>query len=188
MSPEVSLLHRLRVQGTVTIEAPDVAQLVVDRGWAVQKKERLALTPTGRAAANAEFRIPEREAVYLTELKDRFDPMNRQLLKLCHDWQVRPGNVVNDHRDSTYDWSVVDRLVAFDAQAGSLIRHLGTTVERLAPYKERLRAARRRVEDGEQDWFASPRIDSYHTVWMQMHEDLLLAIGGDRSTEPPPEQ
>lgn len=184
MDPEVSLLHQLRVQGMVAIDDPKVAEQVVERGWAMQKRERLALTPAGRAAANAEFRVSDLDAVHLAELKERFDQLNRQLLKLCHDWQVRPGNVVNDHRDSTYDWSVTDRLVALDEQAGSLIRHLGTALKRLAPYRDRLRAARRRVVDGEPDWFASPRIDSYHTVWMQLHEDLLLALGLERGMEP----
>ena len=31
-------------------------------------------------------------------------------------------------------------------------------------------------DDGDSDWLTSPRIDSYHTVWMQLHEDLLLAL------------
>ena len=49
-----------------------------------------------------------------------------------------------------------------------------------APYRERLRSARRRVVDGEHDWFTSPRVDSYHTVWMELHEDLLAALGWER--------
>ena len=46
------------------------------------------------------------------------------------------------------------------------------------------RDAREKVEDGEHDWFTSPRIDSYHTVWMQWHEDLLLALGREREQDP----
>jgi hypothetical protein len=38
----------------------------------------------------------------------------------------------------------------------------------------------RRLNDGEREWLASPTIDSYHTVWMQLHEDLLLALGLER--------
>ena len=37
--------------------------------------------------------------------------------------------------------------------------------------------------EGDTEWITSPSIDSYHTVWMQLHEDLLLALGRDRATE-----
>jgi hypothetical protein len=74
----------------------------------------------------------------------------------------------------------VQRLVALDERAGAVARHAGGAVARLASYRQRLRAARTRVEEGEQEWFTSPRIDSYHTVWMQWHEDLLLALGLER--------
>ncbi len=44
-------------------------------------------------------------------------------------------------------------------------------------------AALERVDAGDPEWLTSPRLDSYHTVWMQMHEDLLLAIGAERAHE-----
>jgi hypothetical protein len=56
-------------------------------------------------------------------------------------------------------------------------------VARFATYRPRLRAARVRVAEGETDWLTSPRIDSYHTVWMELHEDLLIALGRDRASE-----
>ena len=36
---------------------------------------------------------------------------------------------------------------------------------------------------GNAERFASPACDSYHTVWMQFHEDLLLATGRSRADE-----
>jgi hypothetical protein len=111
---------------------------------------------------------------------ESFGPLNRELLRVCTDWQVRPGGAPNDHFDAAYDWSVIDRLTAVDERAGPLLRRLGGSVPHFAPYRERLRAARRRVVDGERDWFTSPRVDSYHTVWMELHEDLLAALGLER--------
>ena len=64
-----------------------------------------------------------------------------------------------------------------------MVRSLGRRVSRFAQYRDRLRGARRRVQDHEHDWLLSPRIDSYHTVWMQLHEDLLLGLGLDRAEE-----
>jgi hypothetical protein len=112
-----------------------------------------------------------------------FLPLNREALQLCTDWQVRPGGARNDHTDAGYDWSVIARLEALDDRVGPLLRRLGGAVPRFEPYRDRLRAARRRVVDGEHDWLTSPRVDSYHTIWMELHEDLLAALGRERGRD-----
>ena len=109
--------------------------------------------------------------------------MNREVLQVCTDWQVRPGGALNDHTDAAYDWSVIDRLEAIDDRVGPLVRRLAGAGDRVGGYREGLRAARRHVVDGERDWLTSPRVDSYHTVWMELHEDLLAALGLERQAE-----
>ena len=96
---------------------------------------------------------------------------------------MRPGGAPNDHKDPTYDWAVIDRMVAIDDRVGPVLRTATTGFARFGSYRARLRTARELVLEGESDWFTSPRIDSYHTVWMQLHEDLLLALGLDRESE-----
>jgi len=192
---EDRLLHELRVRGT----APDpgegsgdrtVADDLVGRGFAIRRRSVLMLTPAGRAEADVRFCLagtpgtpgtPEEQAVRAAY--DRFLPLNRALIQICNDWQVRAGGVTNDHQDPVYDWSVIDRLVAHDSATGPVLRSLGRQVSRFAQYRERLRGARRHVEADEHDWLLSPRIDSYHTVWMQLHEDLLLGLGLRRAEE-----
>jgi hypothetical protein len=114
---------------------------------------------------------------------ERFLPLNVEIVRICSDWQVRPSGVPNDHRDAHYDWSVLDRARALDERVAPVMARLGRAVERFAVYRPRLRAALERVDAGETEWLTSPRFDSYHTVWMQLHEDLLIAIGRDRSSE-----
>src|SRR5262249_11881501 len=114
---------------------------------------------------------------------EAFLPLNAELIRLCNDWQVRPGNVPNDHRDPHYDWSVIDRLRALDERAAPVLRRVGRVLEPFDAYPRRLRVALQHVDEGETEWFTSPRIDSYHTVWMQVHEDLLLALGRERADE-----
>ena len=36
---------------------------------------------------------------------------------------------------------------------------------------------------GETDWLTKPIIDSYHTVWFELHEDLLATLGLERGHE-----
>jgi pyruvate,orthophosphate dikinase len=176
------IVHEIRLRGF--IENPDVDRvtIVVESGYATLRTTKLVITPEGRAAhsrwARCEPGSETEERV--RRAFDRFLVLNSELLQLCSDWQVKRGGVANDHADATYDWAVIDRLIALDERASAIARHSGKAVDRLAPYRSRLRAARTRVEEGEHDWFTSPRIDSYHTVWMQWHEDLLLTLGLER--------
>ena len=182
------LLHELRLRGALADpgDGDTDTDALSAAGHARRAGAKLVLTPEGRAAAEEQARLEpgsEDENAVLRGY-EQFLPLNTELLRVCSDWQVRPGNVPNDHRDATYDWGVVDRLKALDERVGPVVRRLGTAVERFARYRPMLADALRRVTDGENDWFASPRIDSYHTVWMLLHEDLLLALGRERGDEP----
>jgi hypothetical protein len=40
-----------------------------------------------------------------------------------------------------------------------------------------------RTAAGDADWFTKPTIDSYHTVWFELHEELIGAAGLTRHDE-----
>ena len=159
---------------------------VVEAGLAARAPKGLRLTPAGRerhTAVGARRAEDEVEAA-VERAYQRFLALNRELIRVCNDWQVRPGGAPNDHADPTYDWAVVDRLVAIDDRVGPILRSASQQVIAVRRATGRGFAhARERVNDGEHEWLTSPRIDSYHTVWMQLHEDLLLALGLDRASE-----
>jgi hypothetical protein len=183
------LLHEVRLRGVVEVHETEIVALLVDGGFVVHAARGIRITAEGRVTHAAWARLSEGgddEQVALRAY-ERFLPLNRELLRICSDWQVRPGGVPNDHKDPRYDWSVIDRLQALDERVAPVVSRLGRAVDRFATYRPRLRTARKQIDEGAVEWLASPRCDSYHTVWMQMHEDLLLAIGGDRASEPPPE-
>ncbi len=180
---ERPLLLRLRLVGRLAGVDPDAGARLVSDGHATVRGERIVLSPAGRVAADAEFRAGADEHPVVANAYEHFLPRNVELIQVCHDWQVRPGNVANDHADTTYDWGVIDRLAAIDDRAGPVVRRLGRDIAAFDGYRPRLRAARTQVEEGERDWFTSPRIDSYHTVWMELHEHLLVALGIERGTE-----
>ena len=48
---------------------------------------------------------------------------------------------------------------------------------RLSCYADKLEAALDRAEDSEIQWVSDATIESYHTVWFEMHEDLLRLLG-----------
>jgi hypothetical protein len=91
--------------------------------------------------------------------------------------------VLNDHADQAHDDRVLAELRQLHDAALPLASALGRLFDRYAHYGPRLAAALARIEAGELDWFTKPLVDSYHTVWFEMHEDLLLTLGRQRSTE-----
>ncbi|HEX9969530.1 MAG TPA: hypothetical protein VGB03_05270 [Acidimicrobiales bacterium] len=118
----------------------------------------------------------------------RFLPLNREALAVCTDWQMHLEDgrtVLNDHRDAAYDRAVLDRLAAVHAEAEPLCRELAEAAPWFAGYGRRLGNALAQVQAGDFDWFTTPVIDSYHTVWFELHEDLLSTLGIERSKEEP---
>lgn len=71
------------------------------------------------------------------------------------------------------------------AQVVPLLDGLGRALERFASYAPRLGFALDRVHAGSTDWVDKATIDSFHTVWFELHEDLLATLGRDRASELP---
>jgi hypothetical protein len=115
---------------------------------------------------------------------------NQGFLGLCTDWQLRPDPadpsgepIVNDHSAPDYDEAVIDRLAETDSIVQPVCESLAVVLERFGGYGERFATALDRVTGGDLEWFTKPMIDSYHTVWFELHENLLATLGIQRSRE-----
>ena len=53
----------------------------------------------------------------------------------------------------------------------------------LERYLHRLDAAYDNVLAGDLDYLSGARVDSYHTVWFELHEDLLRMLGRAREEQ-----
>ncbi|MFQ6331219.1 hypothetical protein ACLMAL_34495 [Nocardia sp. CWNU-33] len=156
------------VAGRVTHSAGDFG------GW--------GLTEAGRAAV-AEWIADELEKVGtrtdVARAYDGFLALNPELLNLCTAWQTRSADGVmtlNDHTDPVYDARVLDRLTDFDTRAQVICADLAATMLRFQRYGLRLADALARAKSGQVDYVAVSTV-SYHTVWFQLHEDLLTTLG-----------
>jgi pyruvate,orthophosphate dikinase len=96
---------------------------------------------------------------------------------------VAGAQAINDHSDSGYDAAVLDGLAALHADASAWLRPLAPSLPRLAAYLERLERAAVAARSGDGRFVASPRVDSYHGVWFELHEDLILLAGRSRADE-----
>jgi hypothetical protein len=180
-----ALLHRLRLRGFLpSDDGSGWDGLAVD-GLVAIDQGRVRLTGEGRDRharwAKAE---PGSDASIAAETAyARFQPVNERLLRACHSWQIARGGIPNDHTDPAYDERVIGLLRGVHGSARSILRDLVPMIPRFAEYEHRLEDALTQLQAGGRQWFASPACDSYHTVWMQLHEDLLLATGRSRDDE-----
>lgn len=177
----VSLVVRGMIRG-----APDpTTDDLVDRSWAMIKGLITMPTPQGTAAAGDLLRLPADSEVRpeLDKLFDDFLPVNRRLRDVCSAWQSRSDGSPNDHTDAAYDDAVRDRLDDLHSAIGPILRRLTAVAPRIAGYRARLQEALDKFDDGESSWLASPLMDSYHTVWMQLHQELILTLGITRAED-----
>jgi pyruvate, orthophosphate dikinase len=157
-------------------------------GLAETKKLGVKLTPDGQAEAD---RLSAQERAgcqpgYLEQMYARFCELNAPFKALMADWQMREVDGTrrpNDHTDEAYDKMIIDRLENIDEGACALCQSLGETVSRFARYDARLKAAKAKIENGEHRFLAAPIIESYHTVWFELHEDLIRLTGRSRAEE-----
>ena len=70
----------------------------------------------------------------------------------------------------------------WSVRLGSLGQQLAAALERFSGYSERYSAALAKVDRGERAWVDQARADSCHTVWMELHEDLLATLGLGRGS------
>ena len=203
--PELLVLHAVRVKGMADTAAVAerfaldrvlVEDLLLDYeafGWV----SRVHLADVDGWALRAAGRI-ENERRLAAELDqtgtrseiiaahEAFLGLNSRFLAAVTSWQVRPiptdPLAANDHSDAFWDKQVLDDLHVLARGLRPVGEHLTATLERFAGYPERYAVALDRVDRGERFWVAQPKIDSCHTVWMELHEDLLATLGLERGS------
>ena len=161
----------------------DAFEQAVTDGYAVDSGYKHVVTPAGRDWLDAIYPTlcaDLRTADGFAAAYDRFEIINRELLALMTRWQtidVGGQSVPNDHSDSDYDENIIDQLDVLHERATPVLKSFGTFENRLGVYPELLNAAYEHLLDGEIDYMSGVKVPSYHTVWFEMHEDLLRLLG-----------
>ncbi len=137
-------------------------------------EEAVVLTATGQAELLALLAREPRDAAALASGYDRFLTVDAVVKTAITAWQLAPGEAGR----------AVDgvALRAAGAEAIGVAERLAALVPRYAAYARRLRVALRAWGAGDPRYAASPRVDSLHQVWFELHQDLLLTLGRERGT------
>lgn len=145
----------------------------------------LKVTPQGKERL-AGLLEAERATVDVAAMKvvyEEFLPINGESKEIFTAWQVRPDGSPNDHGDIDYDADVLGRLTSVHTRVVPLVHRATGLAPRAGRYAERLIEAQRRYSAGEAAYVTRPIIDSYHTVWFELHEDLIHWSGLTRAEE-----
>jgi len=158
----------------------------VASGRAHEADGRFILTPLARVILEAEYSdhyADARDDTAFMDAYEAFEVINVQLKSIITDWQtmeVGGQRVANDHSNHDHDNKVIDRLGDCHERAGAIFARLEKGVPRLGYYRRKLLEALEKAEDGAIEWVSDARIESYHTLWFELHEDLLRIVGRTR--------
>jgi pyruvate, orthophosphate dikinase len=147
--------------------------------------DSFTLTGAGRERVDA-FLTAERERWGVESAAaalDAFLGIDHRVKEVVTGWQLRDAQILNDHTDADYDAGVLDRLAAVHADAVAWLDPIEQKLPRLSDYRARLTSALEAAQAGDGRYVASPRVDSYHGIWFELHEDLIQLAGRTRKEE-----
>lgn len=193
-----SVLHALRIKGfgqesgLAALSLVDVADLQAELAELVQlelvkhipARSMWALTPAGRTQ-HAEM-IPAFIGDAVPALRAPYEPFlvhNDRLKELCKEWQTFADGSVNDHSNADYDAARIEDIAVFHGSIGAEMNGFANAMTRFGAYQPRLTSALQRLRGGDIKAFTGVMCDSYHDIWMELHEDLIQLLGIDRTAE-----
>lgn len=202
--PSLRVLHALRLKSFAPLdvvaaiaevdedEARSLLETFRDKEWVRYREGSITgwmLMSAGRTEGermlsdelDAADARPDIDAAYR-----QFLALNQACLQVCTDWQLIEVDgvpTVNEHADPAHDADVVGRLRALNDEVQPITAELTVALRRFSSYGSRFDHAVARVEAGDNDWFTKPTIDSFHTVWFELHENLLATLGIERGSE-----
>ena len=164
-------------------QVQNVLANAVTAGRVVEVEGKYMLTACGQmilAGEYSRFNDTLRSNQDFVAAYQRYEVINKDLKQLITDWQtmdVGGKRVANDHSNPDYDERVIGRLGDLHERLEPILNKLCSDEPRLKIYRNKLGVALEKIEDGDTAWVSDAKQDSYHTVWFELHEDLLRILG-----------
>jgi hypothetical protein len=181
-------LHALRIKGVAT--AADVAVITgIDDGEAVLAELRSDGLVESRQSGATEYftqsadgqsahadavvrRLTDSERESIAAVYDaRFLPVNVMFKRLCAQWQDQER------------FELVEEAVDIHEEIDGVLDAVAQREARFGRYRERLGRSMQAFQDGDASALAAPVGPSYHNVWFELHEDLIVTLGRSRADE-----
>jgi pyruvate,orthophosphate dikinase len=171
----------------IDADATDAVAALEAAGLVEPTKLGYRITDLGKRRVDELYELERAQAGPLIfDVYESFLPINDDVKQIVTDWQMRTVEgemVLNDHTDPDHDQAVIDRLHDTDANVSIALDPLRTALPRFDLYAVRLQRALTCVRNGDHSMICAPIKDSYHTVWFELHEELIVLCGKTRSEE-----
>ncbi len=183
-----TLEQLLEVIGAELAAIEPLIKQMQDEAFIETAGDQVRLSPTGKlagadaiAASRSTANLDEQRAA---QLLGEFHALDARMKVIVTGWQIRDvagEQVLNDHTDTAYDAGLLDDLAALDRDTSAFLDPLTKPLRAFHVYRSRLGHALELARAGDQRYVASPRVDSYHSVWFELHEYLIRLAGQKRS-------
>jgi hypothetical protein len=176
---ELPILQAVRLKGRVgRADLPEAGPLI-DTGL-LTDGTTVRLTAEGRARLG-ELLAAERAAVDAAaadRVYEGFGAINADFKSVISQWQLdKAGSAADDAAGV-----VLARVGELHRAVVPVIQAAAGLVPRLGAYAGRLDAALQLAQAGDMAWLTRPLVDSYHTVWFELHEELIGLAGRTRGS------
>jgi hypothetical protein len=188
---DTAVLHSLRLKGRASTSSvaaaigatEDVAAATLEanaaKGLVLLRTGRISgwlLTPEGRADVGTRIDTEKSTvdgAVMGALYDDEFLKLNGQFKELCTHWQLTGGQAGSVEAD----------LTRIHEANLALLERFTASAPRFARYVPRFVSAHDRFIGGETSALLQPMRESYHDVWIELHEDLLILLDRQREED-----
>lgn len=193
------LIRTLAIKGSAALDSlasavlasPKEVQSALDRLVKQRLVERaqgaFRLTRGGKTKSRALLKADRNQwkSANASAALDAFHPFDQRIKETVTAWQLRDiggKQVLNDHSDPIYDRRVLGRLTELHADIGDWASSLKEAPASIGQYRARLDRALQAARSDHR-FIASPLVDSYHGIWFELHEALILLAGRSRAEE-----
>jgi pyruvate, orthophosphate dikinase len=194
-----NIVRALLIKGSATPDAlaealmsspqqvPPVLDALVGEGLVERQADAVRLTRDGQTKGHALITADQLRwgAAHAEAALDAFHALDLRVKEAVTAWQLREvagAQVLNDHTDPAYDAGVLDQLAGLHHDTAEWLESISEAPPELRRYLSRLERALGLARK-DQRFVASPRVDSYHGVWFELHEELILLAGRSRAQE-----
>lgn len=199
--PELLVLQSLRLAGAADVEriadrsllTTDLIEDLVRTAQTVGQVETvefgpsrsLVLTGTGHSRLREmladDLEAADAREILRAALEDFEQGINDEMVRVVSEWQrAAPTPAAPEE--------LLETLTRLCSALQEVIAPLAARLPRFGRFPAQYGIALRRARDGDLRWIAGIGILSCHTVWAELHQDLLSTLGRERLAEPRPEE
>lgn len=196
-SEELLVLHGVRLAGFATIQAvaerADLPTGVVSDQLGVLEGqglvERMAFGDTSGWILTVEGKERDTELLHQeliasgaasdlrVALEDFENTVNARLVRVITAWQLQSAT-----EQESSSAAILQELTELAEALAELMIPVTDWLPRFSRYPRQFRDALEQARSGDMHWVAGVGVLSCHTVWAELHQDLLSSLGRERTT------